>query len=364
MSKLPKRTDEIYNEIENFKDYEFTNCIVYEMIQRNSSFIKKRNEIYNLNKKIKKLHINCINKYLQKLTKKTNVNSEYPTKECYMELNKNFDHSERLKIKDCQKLQECKNEIQNISKYVKDNFGLVPISKKADDMERKIIKRNQSVTNIILKLKNMNSNKSIQIPQDMKFQDSKPKNNTYIENYANLIYSRPILKFTSMQLVHIELNLRLSEQELLAQIKQIKKNYIKENIAIRTIEDIFNIDDKTILQDNIKNKSLRYKKIADHFFIYDYVVARQKTIEKSNTQIRQENNYKMKEVDSSHLFNGKDKEIQIKELKKELNNNLINTTLEDILKEKTINQTFSTAKRYYFSLKNSIKDLEFKKLIA
>ena len=38
--KLPKRKDPIYKEIEEFKDYEFTNCIAYEMAIRNKEVQK------------------------------------------------------------------------------------------------------------------------------------------------------------------------------------------------------------------------------------------------------------------------------------------------------------------------------------
>ena len=34
MNKLPQRDDLIYKEIEEFKDYELTNCIAYEMAIR------------------------------------------------------------------------------------------------------------------------------------------------------------------------------------------------------------------------------------------------------------------------------------------------------------------------------------------
>jgi len=35
---LPKRTDLIYKQIENFEDYEFTYCIAYEMAIRTPKF--------------------------------------------------------------------------------------------------------------------------------------------------------------------------------------------------------------------------------------------------------------------------------------------------------------------------------------
>ena len=42
MDKLPQRDDLIYKEIEEFQDYELTNCIAYEMMIRNSFFLKDR----------------------------------------------------------------------------------------------------------------------------------------------------------------------------------------------------------------------------------------------------------------------------------------------------------------------------------
>ena len=43
MNKLPQRDDLIYKEIEEFKDYELTNCIAYEMAIR----IKEVRELLN-----------------------------------------------------------------------------------------------------------------------------------------------------------------------------------------------------------------------------------------------------------------------------------------------------------------------------
>ena len=52
MEELPKLTDSIYKEIEEFEDYEYSNCIAYEMCIRNKevkkilkSITNKRDEI-------------------------------------------------------------------------------------------------------------------------------------------------------------------------------------------------------------------------------------------------------------------------------------------------------------------------------
>ncbi|MCK5293629.1 MAG: hypothetical protein KAJ49_03175 [Arcobacteraceae bacterium] len=37
---LPKRTDPIYKEIADFKDYELTHCVVHEMTIRNKNVIE------------------------------------------------------------------------------------------------------------------------------------------------------------------------------------------------------------------------------------------------------------------------------------------------------------------------------------
>ena len=43
--KLPNRNDKVYKEIERFKDYELTNCIVYEMAIRNE-YVKELMFLY------------------------------------------------------------------------------------------------------------------------------------------------------------------------------------------------------------------------------------------------------------------------------------------------------------------------------
>ena len=51
--KLPKRSDSIYKEIEEFEDYEYSNCIAYEMAIRNKEvkrLIKVLNKMEHLRK--------------------------------------------------------------------------------------------------------------------------------------------------------------------------------------------------------------------------------------------------------------------------------------------------------------------------
>ena len=40
MESLPKRSDDIYKEIESFEEYELTQCVAYEMAIRNDDNLK------------------------------------------------------------------------------------------------------------------------------------------------------------------------------------------------------------------------------------------------------------------------------------------------------------------------------------
>jgi len=52
-NELPKRDDNVYKEIEAFEDYEYTNCIAFEMAIRNDE-VKSLLDKTNLFKEIKR----------------------------------------------------------------------------------------------------------------------------------------------------------------------------------------------------------------------------------------------------------------------------------------------------------------------
>ena len=64
MDKLPQRDDLIYKEIEEFQDYELTNCIAYEMAIRNKDAAKKIAILKRIN--------NLKNKIIEKIKMRTN----------------------------------------------------------------------------------------------------------------------------------------------------------------------------------------------------------------------------------------------------------------------------------------------------
>ena len=173
-------------------------------------------------------------------------------------------------------------------------------------------------------------------------------------------YSRPTLKIDKSKIFKVELDLSLPKEELLDYVSKIKDDFNnKTNAMIRTpidlliydsslmeyigkenntseinrkldaLEDIL-LDDKT---DNSNIKKLKKKLIADSFFIYDYVTARQEQIKKGNELKFQEYEEQLQEIKNNPYVTPKDRKIQQQELKKEFEENTntrINELLEDI----------------------------------
>ena len=73
MNNIPLRDDNIYNEIEKLNDYEFRNCIVFEMIIRTSK-MKEFKEFALRDKQIKE-----VAKWTNEKVKETyiKINGEY-----------------------------------------------------------------------------------------------------------------------------------------------------------------------------------------------------------------------------------------------------------------------------------------------
>jgi hypothetical protein len=202
-------------------------------------------------------------------------------------------------------------------------------------------------------------------------------------------YSRPTLKIDKSKIFKVELNLSLPKEELLDYVSKIKDDFNnKTNAMIRTpidlliydsslmeyigkenntseinrkldaLEDIL-LDDKT---DNSNIKKLKKKLIADSFFIYDYVTARQEQIKKGNELKFQEYEEQLQEIKNNPYVTPKDRKIQQQELKKEFEENT-NTRINELF-EDIEDFTPATARRYYYYIKPFIDDCKYKEVIT
>lgn len=250
MDRLPQRDDLIYKEIEEFQDYELTNCIAYEMAIRNENISA------------------LVNKYL----KKRFVFSYTEEKNDDIELLKNYGFTLETML------------MTKILKILKEDIKVFS----------GLVSRNATYPNNILKNK-INNNSYVYFEKDSFFSESFDDKNTIVEkideknidkNFISSIhfsFRRPQLKFKKNKIFNTETNLNLSKEELIAYISKIKDEYDKDNSIIKTPLELLG---ETLEKSNNKKtpKKPKASVYADWFYIYDYWKY-EKTQEKTDKDI-------------------------------------------------------------------------------
>lgn len=324
--KLPKRSDSIYKEIEQFKDYEFTNCITYEMAIRNEEVVNIKSSIDELLKNIKIGYTEVKQEEIKKLNQKLILNYwiryifeedilKYPIKGTFNKMSINYklfsEVNKDISINSLVAVDRKTGKGVEINDFYNENIEMVFVS----------------------------CNKKINLPR----------------SYKKLIVPDRIYKETN-----ISLNFNLPENELIAYIKELKFYHDENNFSGL---DILYVD----LYSNIEksdNKKINKKLIADKFFIYDYIKARQEEIKNDNELNFQEYKEEVQNIKNNHELTRTDKEIQLKELKKEFEENT-NTRINELFKDEDIKDFApATAKRYYYDIKPFIDDCKYKELIT
>jgi len=170
--------------------------------------------------------------------------------------------------------------------------------------------------------------------------------------------------------ITVEINPNIPIEETISFLKsaleEIKNK--KSSYAIVEFRKIFDLRDRIEIEYFYKNKKEFKKQIADEFFVYDYISVRLKEIEVYNSSEKNKYLKDIEKIKNNPMLDGSDKKIQIEERKKEYEENIINTTIEDIFNEneliKSIDKSSGTIKRYYYNMKKVIDDLEYRKLIT
>lgn len=236
MDRLPQRDDLIYKEIEEFQDYELTNCVAYEMAIRNENISA------------------LVNKYL----KKRFVFSYTEEKNDDIELLKNYGFTLETML------------MTEILKILKEDIKVFS----------GLVSRNATYPNNILKNK-INNNSYVYFEKDSFFSESFDDKNTIVEkideknidkNFISSIrfsFRRPQLKFKKNKIFNTEINLNSSKDELIAYISKIKDNFDKDNSIIKTPLEL--LGETLEKSDNKKTpKKPKASVYADWFYIYDY----------------------------------------------------------------------------------------------
>jgi len=375
MNDLPNRDDEIYQEIEALEDFEFTNCIAFEMAIRNK-------EVKSIKKKINKLQIKLAKEYLlirEDDNNQLNITFDRIYEEWIEYQNDKFDDEEDKVEPDYQKYILSKNatylkivdyinillnkywirhiyENDILSYSLRPNKNDVAIGEIRNLFELEKRLREQQIIGYCDKI-TVNDKGEI-----IKDTNNLLETNSNLELNLNRLYpSIDLLRTLTIpdkynKNTSLSLNLNLPKDELIAYITKLKDEFDNDNSIIKTPLELLGEDLEPSTNKKI-NKSL----IADKFFIYDYVTARLEQIKQMNEDIIQEYEENIQEI--KNFNNGRDRTIQLRELKKELDENIINTKVEDIFKE-IEDYKPATAKRYYYDMKPFIDDLKYKELIT
>lgn len=220
MDKLPQRDDLIYKEIEEFEDYELTNCVAYEMAIR----IQELRELLNFV---------ILKKILNDIDKKV-----WQEKSNLLAVKYHLD-VKNVTIYYREKLRKIKNINFNKEKFI---F--------AGELTGKDFINSNCMMSII-------------------YTQVNPNNNSFRSRLVNQ-FSRPeIILLPSQKFPKFDLNLNLPKEELIAYISKIKDDFDKDNSIIKTPLEL--LGETLEKSDNKKiPKKPKASVYADWFYIYDY----------------------------------------------------------------------------------------------
>lgn len=331
MTQLPKRSDPIYKEIEEFKDYEYTNCIAYEMAIRNKEVIKLKNKLtvaecehrknsdlagwvdyLNVFSFYDKIERDIKNKLKMFGFSERVLNQEVPILLVFKGL-KTIPKRELNFVnqnKDDYTIKDIPNGIEKLINFYIEKKELYTMKREEDSSingKKKYTKALESTTleNVLNGMhyfipagdRSLYNGDFIRISSvipihwlDVDFLKSLDKQEL-IPKKIKLFeprYRRPSLEFFETSVVDISLNLALPREELEAYISKIKDEYDKNNSIIKTPLEILG---EVLEKSNNKHtqKKPKAEKYADWFYIYDcYKILKADNKKKSNETIYNE----------------------------------------------------------------------------
>ncbi|MDD2896737.1 MAG: hypothetical protein PHG81_12040 [Aliarcobacter sp.] len=332
MDNLPQRDDLIYKVIEEFQDYELTNCIAYEMMVRDSEYIKKIkntiNNIYVLNMKLnyfKNLNFdynislleNKDKELVEIIESKSNIEDEIKGK--YLDIGINNEEIEELKflenlpfLNDNQKYF-LEDSIDSLIIELNGGRGYCnPIDIHEDDYTLEEYEQSMQEyheNDYLGKFEIIRQPIEDDIYDGFKLNSTTwltPLKNAYIECFDDLneintppflvitgqykhykeikpYFKRNIIPLKKERQVNLDINFALPKEELIAYISKIKDEYDKDNSIIKTPLEL--LGETLEKSDNKKNpKKPKASVYADWFYIYDYWKY-EKTQEKTDKDI-------------------------------------------------------------------------------
>jgi hypothetical protein len=291
MNNIPLRDDNIYSEIEKLEDYEFRNCIVFEMIIRTSKMqefknflISKLDELFNniISDKFEEKKFNYLKNEAIKFAQETYIDDsyvkEYPNTQFIDDL---------LHLFINYILGENEDYINDLLHSYGLNFNelifyydFLTIYSKRYKISNEEIENYKSIKyekESIFELKNtieVDGEKTDSLMYEC-FMKEESQDISNSNNELTIKYSRPTINLSTSKYINFKINTKLDKKETDDLINKIKHQLNSKEIIPLSLDDYLdkttNFDEK-----NIGNKNIKIE-YADLLFLYDYL-----TYNKSN----------------------------------------------------------------------------------
>ena len=386
--KQIKRSDRQYIEVEEFADYELTQCITYEMMARDSYHKKLADEVVGYYNENKDSIETCLKEDLSKnilatkqsdgsieieIIEKNNIRGSGSLSELTLLIAAipllRFEYSPRgykdprlgddfWHIKDKVDRYHGRVEFQPFqdTELIKDRHGDFISVIRREYREGYLIETELSTpieTEEEEQISNLNEYSKYLNREDLYDTTS---NITVIQSPK-----RPEVPTEEFKTISPELTVNLNRplKEIIALITHIKKDIDENKLVISPIEllgESLEVSDAQPLR----------KKLADKFFVYDYVKARLEQIEKFNDETKKTFSEEVQQIKDNDNFSDEYKKYLINNAKEELKDGLYSTNINEIFDDEELKSVVSqgTAKRYYYEMKSYIEDKKYKELIT
>lgn len=330
---LCKRNEDIYTDIENFQEHEYTTCIVYEMFIRANKDKKREYFFADKTAHVLPQRVSDIVLFI--------YDGVFTLQNIIYELFPQLENDIKTFLISNYKIpldnhEEIKHQFLNYStdlKYLITNY-----------IEKYKNQQDTDISKIIFnEVEYFDKSRNMQIKVDFNELERIISSNNNITTVIPY-YKRPQIFLKENCLVNINsLNLALPEKELISFIKQLKEEvktqtiFINKFIKNTKFSNHYFIDEKTKMKNNHKYTIFRFKqssKMADIFFVYDAF-----------------KNNKSKYGDNLESY-----EDLIQFIQKEIYNSR-KTPPSKYLSESTINNYYETAE-YYIDKKNYLNLLK------
>ena len=384
-NQLPKRADTKYTRIENFKPYELTHCIIFEMAGRNKE-VRNTIQILAMTEEVLKI--------------------EYRVKpdndEEYVDLYKLLGKKDLIEVSE-KEYEELEKKRLHFSKTFRDGINILK--------NEYYIHYDQNKVNIPeienpFKEKDFEGMSFEEIHED--FSDAlcspmmkhisgaigkflhgeeyplyksdhniyegfvtargiNPRCKTFDISCINTHFQRKIYDTNQ---INVALNMSLPEDELVEYIKHIKKTLSdKKSKRLKSPNKLLGKEVKDAEKTANYPKKPTTKKLADMFFVYDYVTAKLEELTSDSQLMIDEYNEEKENIEKSTEYTTREKKIQLQALLEVHEKNKTPKRIENVFKDfdepmEGIDFKSSTASNYYYALKPYIEELRYSEFLT